>query len=362
MKVLPNVLLILLLAGLLLTCDPLHTDIEPTAVEVLKASRRDTTPADDTLRVLSWNIQHGGAGKAYFYHCTAEASLAEASLVRENLNRMAALIESSRADVVFLQRIDRSAKRSAYIHQIQFLLDSTHLNYAAYTPLLHTDFLPYFGLGPTDTGVATLTRSKPETTERLELARQETDEQLPDYFQFRRALLHTTIRNGSGRTWQLFNVWLTPYPKNATKTTQLGEVYDYLKETGISEAMIAAGTFHTLPPGENKRNAYSDEPCINNSVHFVSEYSGEAELFAPFYNAWKPAIPPAVYSGSPAETFTFARSPEKPFSRKVDYVFSNQTPIPEETGTLQKQVVDSLRNRRFSDHAPVVTAYRQLQN
>jgi len=65
---------------------------------------------------------------------------------------LAAKITAMDADILLLQEVDTDSKRSAYIDQVQWLLDNTAMNYGVYASMWEVQFVPSDGLGRVNTG------------------------------------------------------------------------------------------------------------------------------------------------------------------------------------------------------------------
>lgn len=122
--------IICLIALLFLSCEPLVTQFEELDEAVYYQAAEITTPPDRTLSltVVTWNIRFG-AGRIDWYidSCGDRVLLTEKEVVK-NLETIAREMGEMRADILLLQEVDRNSKRSAYIDQIQWLLDHTELN------------------------------------------------------------------------------------------------------------------------------------------------------------------------------------------------------------------------------------------
>ena len=88
-----------------------------------------STPSD--LLVMTWNIKHGGARAKFFYECGVNRYLLTEQEILDNMAAIAAKIRQADPDIVLLQEVDVECTRSAYVDQVQLLLDQTDLNHGA---------------------------------------------------------------------------------------------------------------------------------------------------------------------------------------------------------------------------------------
>ena len=75
-----------------------------------------TAGAVVTMRLLTWNIHKGIGGLDRRY----------------DPDRIVEVIRHHEPDVVLLQEVDVRSKRSAFVNELQYLLDHTDLNYGVY--------------------------------------------------------------------------------------------------------------------------------------------------------------------------------------------------------------------------------------
>ena len=123
------------------------------------ASSPQPAPTDvASLKVMTWNIRYGAARIPWFEDSCGDRVHMTESEVTSHLNSIAAYIEADTIDILLLQEVDISSKRSAYIDQVQYLLEQTHFNYAVYGSMWKSDIIPSGGLGKVDVGVSILSR------------------------------------------------------------------------------------------------------------------------------------------------------------------------------------------------------------
>ena len=97
-----------------------------------KALTSSPTPGQpDSLKVMTWNIRYGAARIPWYEDSCGDRVHMTESEVTSHLDSIAGYINADidTIDILLLQEVDVSSKRSAYIDQIQYLLEKTHFNY-----------------------------------------------------------------------------------------------------------------------------------------------------------------------------------------------------------------------------------------
>ena len=119
---------------LLFSCDPFGTKIGEE-VTYFEAIESENISYPDTLTVMTWNVKFGGGRIDFFFDCHGDRVIMEKEEVENNMNLLADKIREVNPDILFLQEVDIDAKRSAFVNQLQNLLDNTALNYGVYAGL-----------------------------------------------------------------------------------------------------------------------------------------------------------------------------------------------------------------------------------
>ena len=147
------------------------------------------------------------------------------------------------ADVVLLQEVYFLSKRSAYINQVQYLLDNTSLNFGAYASMYKTDFAPSDGLGMVDGGNVVLSKYKLEDAQRIPLALRTDQSSLEQYFYLRRNILKVKIPELSqnGKDFYAVNVHATAFATDDTKQKHIDKYIEILNEINSSGDLYVSG-------------------------------------------------------------------------------------------------------------------------
>ena len=142
---------------LLFSCNPFHTETENQEIQIVTYEAKDIVEAptvDSLLKIVTWNIKFGGGRIDFFFDCHGDRVLMNEHEVLANMVGVAANIKVMNPDIIFLQEADIDAKRSAYVDQVQYILDNTDLNYAVYAAQWEADYVPNEGIGQMNSGNA----------------------------------------------------------------------------------------------------------------------------------------------------------------------------------------------------------------
>ena len=174
-------------------CDIFNTNFENMEdARMYRAKVITYAPVPSVLKIMTWNIKFGGARIDFFFDGWGDEVLMDESVVIGNTQNIANYINEVDPDIILLQELDIDSKRSAYVDQMQFLLDATELNYGAYASQWKADFVPSDGLGRMNSGNAIM--SKWRITDAVRIALPLIDQDgLTQYFYLRRNILKTKI-------------------------------------------------------------------------------------------------------------------------------------------------------------------------
>ena len=346
---------LLVAAGLIASgCDPFETTFEPIepAKRYEAAQLVDAPAAGDALHVMNWNVKFGGGRIDFFFDCYGDRALMDQSEVVDHMKGLAAKIRQVDPDVVLLQEVDVEAKRSAYVDQVQWLLDHTDLNYGAYASQWKADYVPSDGLGRMDSGNAILSRWPISGATRRALPLVDEQDALTRYFYLRRNILEAQIELANRAVW-VVNVHTSAYSKDGTKRDQIDRFADRLIE--LDEAgrlFVAGGDLNTLPPGSDKWKSFPDAVCEDEEFE-ADDYTSEKGWTDRLYEHFEPAIPTADYRQNNAAYFTHTTDKDGFWNRKLDFLFTNAQFRPDSGMVHQSEQQGGMATMPLSDHAPV---------
>ncbi len=344
---------------MLLSCSSLVTNFDDVEEAHLYASSRNHTPAAaaDTLTAMTWNIRFGAGRETPWFgdSCGDRVILAE-SEVTPVLQGLARQINALQPDILLIQEIDIESKRTAYIDELQWLLDHTYFDYGAYASMWQAQYVPSDGLGRINTGQAILSRWPIRDAERIQLPLRRDQDNLTRYFYLRRNILKVRIELPNHGCFWVLNLHADAFSTDDTKRQHIirfKEELDILQKQGA--AFIAGGDFNMLPPGSDSTDFCLKDRCQGEHFHAPgdnplhkegSNYTPEKEWLTGMYASYYPAVPLAAYAAGQSSYFTHATDRTAQWDRKIDYLFSNSAWLPGSDITHQELL-------KLSDHVPV---------
>ncbi len=336
-------------------CDPFGTGLGSGDVTYYVADQIEPySYSSDKPEVMTWNIKFGGGRIDFFFDCHGDRVIMDSSEVQNHLEGIAMFINHYRPDVLFVQEIDVDSKRSAYIDQVQWLLDHTGLNYAVYSPQWKADYIPSEGLGKMNSGNAVFSRIPLFDAQRISLPLIKEQNFLVRYFYLKRCLLDVSAVVGRD-TLHFLSTHLAAYSKDGTKKKQIDLVYEYADSLdNVRKKFILAGDFNALPPGTRKVRGFPDSACTDGEFQ-ADDYSGEEDWMSPFYEAFNAAVPLEKYHNNSLPYFTHTTDKNGFWNRKLDYIFSNQSFIPTSVKVIQNAEETGIRPMSLSDHCALAT-------
>jgi len=342
------------LAGVI-GCDPFNTGFEddeaPLLYRASQLSEVDVSP--ERLLLMTYNIKFGGGRLDFFFDCHGDDVLMNEAQVRAHLRALADKIKRVDPDVLLLQEVEINSKRSAYVHQVRWLLGHTALNYAAYASAWRADYVPSDGLGAVDMGNAVLSKYPITEAARIPLALIDEQSGLERYFYLKRNILRVRLQVDAEQDFTILNTHTSAFARDGTKLEQLRQLereLDALDEAG--HRVVAGGDLNTLPPGSDENFDFPDSVCVDEDFQ-ADDYRQEDSWLDPLYSKYAPAIDLGDYQRDNAPYFTHTTDKNGFWNRKLDYLFTNGEFSPGSALTHQDESSGGVATMLLSDHAPV---------
>lgn len=329
-------------------CDPFGTQFDDVEKAISYRARtvRDV-PEKSRLTVMTYNVKFGGARIDFFFDCHGDEVLMGEEDVIDNLEGLSELIRAADPDVLFLQEVDVLSKRSAYVDQVQWLLDHTQLSYGVYASQWKADYVPSDGIGAVDSGNAILAKWPLKNAERLALALRTDQSGIERYFYLKRNILIADL------DWDMpVHLIVTHAAAYSTEGTKADHIRDFEAQIEKSPGLfIAAGDLNTLPPGSKKQHNFSDSVCTDEFV--ADDYRKEEQLLQGLYDKYQSAIPLRDYQAESQRHFTHTTEGDGFWNRKLDYIFTNAEVVVGSGVTHQDASTLGIETMPLSDHAPI---------
>lgn len=350
--------LLLPLAALLLiltSCDPFNAqfdDVEEAIFYQAQEVKEPPTPRNDLL-VMNWNIKFGGGRLDFFFDCIGDKTVMDQGQVLQNLEGIVDKIRQVDPDLLLVQEVDRSSRRTAYIDQVQWILDRTDLNYAAYASQWRADYVPSDGLGRMDMGNALFSKYPITDAQRLALPLIDDQDGVTRYFYLKRNILDATVEIPGFGDLQVLTVHADAYGKDGTKKLHIQRFKQEMdRHNQAGRLFIATGDLNTLPPGTENQHVFADAVCQDDDF-IADDFREEADWLTEFYEDYTPAIPLADYQAHNEPYFTHSVAKDVFWNRKIDYIFTNGAFLPGSGLTHQDRASGGIDTMELSDHAPL---------
>ena len=333
----------------IISCDPLVTDFssnEPP--KEYTAKNLVSAPNKDTLTVVTWNIRFGIGRANWFGDSCGDLVLFDNETILDGLELLAQKITEMDADILLLQEVDTDSKRSAYIDQVQWLLDHSSMNYGVYASMWEVQFVPSDGLGRVNTGNAILSKWPLSEAERIQLSLRGDQDALTKAFYVRRNVLKAVV-NYPGNPFWAVDIHASAFSNDDTKQKQFLEFKDVLDEINSKgEIFVAGGDLNELPPGATKNNYCEEDRCPDELPEDDEgcDFSNETTWINPLYDTYVPSVSLVDYQQNEQLYFTHASTHDindelYQWNRKLDYLFTNTAWVPRSEITHQEAQLES---------------------
>ena len=333
----------------IVSCDPLVTEFssnEPP--KEYTAKNLVSAPNKDTLNVVTWNIRFGIGRANWFGDSCGDLVLFDNETIIDGLELLAQKITEMDADILLLQEVDTDSKRSAYIDQVQWLLDHTSMNYGVYASMWEVQFVPSDGLGRVNTGNAILSKWPLSEAERIQLSLRGDQDALTKAFYVRRNVLKAVV-NYPGNPFWAVDIHASAFSNDDTKQKQFLEFKDVLDEINSKgEIFVAGGDLNELPPGATKNNYCEEDRCPDELPEDDEgcDFSNETTWINPLYDTYVPSVSLVDYQQNEQLYFTHASTHDinderYQWNRKLDYLFTNTAWVPRSEITHQEAQLES---------------------
>ena len=351
-----SIVLISLFSGISGCSDPFRTEFDDRedATHYTASTLKGSSPPSDSLKIMTWNIRFAAGRLPVFYDGRGDRYDTTMREVITNLDAICTKINEADADVLLLQEVDIESKRTAYVNQLQYILDHAHLNYAVYASTWKADYIPSDGIGRMNSGIAILSKWPLQDGERIELPVRTDQSSLERYFWLHRCIVKTSLALPGRQPLSILNIHAESWGKDGTKKKQI-EIFkgqlDLVAAAG--RYFVAGGDLNELPPGSPTWKYFPDD--VTSARFGNDDYTGEETWLTELYGSYVPALPLAAYQTSPVPWYTFTGDPDGFWCRTIDHLFTN-------SGFYSSLVLQDSRlpngqngiaTMPLSDHAPV---------
>lgn len=349
----------IILFGLsLISCDPFVDTIDEVRnCENYSKSKSISEISKDTISIMTWNIRFGcGTEILWFGDACGGRTILKRDEVEKNLDLLVSAINTIRPDILLLQEVDINSKRTAYIDEMQYIMNRTYFNYGYYGTNWNIQFIPSDGIGRINTGNSILSVWPISDVKSHPLPLRNDLDALTKYFYVREIVMSCKIKMPNETEINVINTHLSAFSTDNTKKRQLEEyliICDELSSMGIP--LITGGDYNLLPPNSDSLDYCDEDKCSDEHFHSHgddplhkegSNYAPEIDWLNLIYDGYFPSLPLDIYKANQPMYFSHATFPNIPYDRTLDYLFANRKWIEGSHQTHQEY-------RKYSDHAPV---------
>jgi len=319
------------------------------------AELTEASDSAENLLVINHNIKYGGARLLFFWECLGDRYNMTEAEVTGHLDAVVDFINSTQPDILMLQEVDRNSARSAYIDQVQYILDRTHLNYGAYASQHQVDFLPSDGMGKIDFGNATLSRWPISEAQRHSLPLMESKPGYYKYLYLKRHILDATISVPGQDNFHVVNTHLEAFSEDGTKQLQIDQFHAHLGQLNSDGATwIAGGDLNSLPNGAEVLTEFADDCPPETDQRFEGDnYEGEEDWLDALFEDYNSLMPLDEFQADNEPWLTYTGDADVGWTRTLDYLFTNGTWADGEGYVMQDVEQGGYETLSLSDHAPV---------
>ena len=356
-KTIPNFLFILF-SLILHSCEPPATGFDDTedAVFYSKKNPASAPQPDSIIKVMTWNIRFGIGRGEWFGDACGDRVIYSREEILVKLQAIVDRINEVKPDILLLQEVDINSKRSAYIDQLQWILDRTDFNYAVFGYQWKAQFIPSDGLGRLQEANAILSRWPIGASTRIQLPLRQDQDRLTRYFYERCCMVKAKTEIPGVSDFYAVNIHASAFATDDTKHQHIiafKEELDNLVANG--GWFVAGGDLNTLPPGSDSTDYCLEDACPGESFHQVgddpqhkegSNYTPETQWLNALYDSYQSAVEPGEYQQNQEAYFSHTTRPEHTWDRTLDYLFTNS--CWQKASTITRQAFFS-----ESDHAAV---------
>ncbi len=343
------------------SCDPfnniIENDSETDAAFYYTTDNIVTPVIKDTLTIASWNIKFGGGRIDFFFDCYGDRVLMTKDEVISNLKNIVDEIAMISPDILYLQEVDIDSKRSAYVDELQWILDNTNLNYAYYGSQWKSDYVPSDGIGRMNSGSAILSKYPLKDAKRIPLPLIEEQSGIVQYFYLRRNILRATVTINNKNIVAL-TTHTSAYSSDGTRLKQLNQIkteIDNINSAG--QKFILGGDFNTIPPNSTVYENFDDDACKDDPDFAAQSFKDQLDYMKMFIDSYEPAITQANYDNDNSLYYSFTSDKKGFWNRKLDYIFTNGDFVDNSGVVIQDINTGGMETMPFSDHAPITVKY-----
>ncbi len=226
------------------------TEYRPDDTETLAVNGESSKQLHEgeSFSIMTWNVGYFGLGQTSDFFMDGGESVRSSNkdTVKDNINSITAALKQEDADIVFLQEVDTSAKRTYYIDELEAVTSSLQGYQNTYALNYKVLYVPYPlpTIGKVSAGIATLSKYGVSDSTRVSLP-------CPFKYPIRLANLKRCLMvdrvpiEDSDKELVLVNLHLEAYDDGEGKAAQTAQLRELLEsEAKKGNYVIAGGDFN----------------------------------------------------------------------------------------------------------------------
>lgn len=321
-------------------------NVKPIQLEnVVKEFGVPQLQANQSLKVMSYNVQFMAGGSYQFFYEGGDSSGPSAEVMGQAIRQVAQVITAEQPDIVLLQEVDEGAKRTHFVDQFALLLDELGHQYPCYTQSFYwrADFVPHSAIaGAVGMKMVILSKYQISSATRYALPLRERNWFVQHFFP-KRALFEVRLPLTNGREIAIINTHFEALKgKTNISEQEVSTTVAHLQRlTAAGIPWILGGDFNLLPPGQWERLKPDSQKY----------YRPKPEL-RPLYEQFQAAVPASDALSDDQLKQWFSLLPNDPQYREpvvtLDHFFTSPDI------TLQESYIRHEDTYGVSDHLPIV--------
>jgi endonuclease/exonuclease/phosphatase family metal-dependent hydrolase len=348
-------------------CEPPFTawhGTEEFPILAKENAQEPAAPSPLALKVMTWNVKFGGARIDFWFDYWGDRTEMTHEEVVHNMEGVYALINEVQPDILLTNEIEIDSRRSAYYDMVKGILEHTGMQWAAYTPVWESRYVPTEGLGRVDMGNCIFSRYRIVDNQRIAQVDRTDQDPVTRSFYLHRGVGRAVLAIG-GRELAVYTVHTEAYDQDKTNSRQQRQILDLMREETLP--FVLAGDLNALPPTSVQFDHFNDESPKAAGTDYAQPPYNLPDL-QPFFDEFVDVIGLARYGTSAAEQSryythsvigeaTIGANGEPGFwNRRLDYMFIAAPDSWSMGDVLQRPGDGGITSKPIdlSDHCPVI--------
>ncbi len=228
------------------------TEFHPPDQVSILCDPENGEPLPDTLTIVTWNTGYAGLGEGMdFFYDGGKRTRASREETERNLAAISSFLSRCGADIIFLQEVDVSSRRSWYTDQFAAYREALPDHYGYFAWNYRVGYVPIpLGdpLGRVHSGLATFTRFRPDRVIRQSYP--QPPRTLQSLFDLKRGFMRLEYRTSDGRRIALNNTHQSAFDNGTARGRETDHLSAALASAHASNTLtLTGGDWNQTPEG-----------------------------------------------------------------------------------------------------------------